>query len=275
MREIEEYTAEVRRRVAVESRARRQRRTRMLAVCLPLVLCVAVGALVLPPLLARPQTDAVSGNAPEQRTPVAGAADDDGLAAGLLDGEAAPENALEQAVSDPGDPAAESWPDDEMEGLAESGSDSTAPEDFSFRFVWGCYGISSYDSRTGELVKTSDSTHPEDYVTTLELNEVQLAEAWALLSGLKLERYPAVYDPYNAPGAETRVASEPNRTLILTLWANGRETTVTCRDICLGGLAQGYDARAQAFLRSCDRLTDLLTQTPEWAALPDYEFYYE
>ncbi len=33
------------------------------------------------------------------------------------------------------------------------------PADFSFSLTWGCYGISSYDSRTGKLVKTTDATH--------------------------------------------------------------------------------------------------------------------
>ena len=35
------------------------------------------------------------------------------------------------------------------------------PEDFSFSLIWGAYGTSSYDSRTGKLVKTTDATHPE------------------------------------------------------------------------------------------------------------------
>ena len=64
------------------------------------------------------------------------------------------------------------------------------------------------------------------------------------------------------------------RLYVLTLRQNGREITVTCPEICLGGEAEGYDSAAQAFLRVCDRLTDLLTSTPEWEALPDYEFFY-
>ena len=46
-----------------------------------------------------------------------------------------------------------------------------APEDFSFALTWNCLGVSSYDSATGKLVKTTDATHPEDYVTEYRLTE--------------------------------------------------------------------------------------------------------
>ena len=45
------------------------------------------------------------------------------------------------------------------------------PEDFSFSLIWGVYGTSSYNSRTGKLVKTTDATHPEDYVTYMHLSD--------------------------------------------------------------------------------------------------------
>ena len=37
------------------------------------------------------------------------------------------------------------------------------PEDFSFSIVWDCYGISSYDSATGKLVKTNDTKNLAKY----------------------------------------------------------------------------------------------------------------
>ena len=45
------------------------------------------------------------------------------------------------------------------------------PEDFSFEITWGIYGVSSYDRKTGELVKTSHATNPDDYVTKYELSD--------------------------------------------------------------------------------------------------------
>jgi hypothetical protein len=262
MKELSEYTDELHRRVELRVQTRRQRRLRTLAVCVPLVLCIVVGALAVPPMLTRLRGEA---------GPDLAAGEQDGLtdavAGGAVDGDA-PAGSPEGIDSrqEPEDGLSEQ---DGAEGPGEM------PADFSFRFVWGCYGISSYDSRTGELVKTTDATHPEDYVTALTLTEAQRAEVWRLLSALELETYPASYDPYNDPASDQKVASEPNRNLLLTLRADGQETTVSCLGVCLEGVAGGYDERARTFLAACDKLTLLLTGTPEWKALPDYEFLYE
>ena len=45
------------------------------------------------------------------------------------------------------------------------------PEDFAFALTWNCYGVSSYDSQTGRLVKTTDATTPDDYVTYYQLTD--------------------------------------------------------------------------------------------------------
>ena len=55
--------------------------------------------------------------------------------------------------------------------LGSSCSKKEIPDNFEFSFTWGCYGISSYDSETGLLVKTSDATKPELYQTTHILTE--------------------------------------------------------------------------------------------------------
>ena len=52
MKELNEYTEELHRRVAGRLQARRRRR-RALGVCVPLALCLVIGALALPPLLSR------------------------------------------------------------------------------------------------------------------------------------------------------------------------------------------------------------------------------
>lgn len=261
MRELNEYTEELHRRVELKVRTQRQHRIRTLAICVPLVLCLTAGALVLLPRLSRQQTD-------HQAPP-----DAENSAIGA-DGAAQADGAAPVEWEEKGD-GVQQDPEDGVSDQALSGDAAEAPADFSFRFVWNCYGISSYDSATGALVKTTDATHPEDYETTLLLTPAQRSEAWSLLSGLDLGRYPGEYDPYNDPASDQRVASEPNRDLILTLRADGKEITVSCRGICLGGTVQGYDERARAFLRTCDALTELLTGSPEWAALPDYEFFYE
>ena len=147
------------------------------------------------------------------------------------------------------------------------------PEDFSFALTWGTYGISSYDSKTGKLVKTTDATHPEDYVTTCTLSDVQMKEIYALLHDLDISSYPATYDPINDPDSDLQIMSEPSMTLILTLRLNESEKTVACRDISMQ--FKGYNEKSQKFLDVCKTIKDVLTATEEWKALPEYEFLYD
>ena len=151
--------------------------------------------------------------------------------------------------------------------------EETEAEPFEFSLVWNVYGISSYDSKTGKLVKTTDASQPERYVTTLILSPQQRKEVRAILNGLDLSRYPDEYDPFNAPDAEQRMVSTPSQTLSLTVVTEQGSKTVLCRNVCFG--TRGYNADADAFLSAVDRLTAFLTSTPQWQALPEYEVYYD
>ena len=274
MKELNEFTEELHRRVELKTQTRRQHRRQALAACVPLVLVLIVGAALAWPRLA----ERFRGERTQDgRDGVISAGVD---AAGQAPDEI-PELAAEQkeALPEPDGDAAGTLPHGTWEQTDDPESEWNAegiiPSDFCFRFAWGCYGISSYDSESGKLVKTTDATHPEDYVTTHALTQEEQADTWRLLSALRLEDYPAVYDPYNAPNTAQRVTSEPSRDLILSVWANVTGYSVSCREICLGGTIRGYDEQARAFLAACDKLERLLTGTPEWKALPDYEFYYE
>ena len=157
----------------------------------------------------------------------------------------------------------------------ENAASSRVPEEpFSFAFTWNTFGISSYDSETGRLVKTSDATHPENYVTTLFFSEEDLSVIRQKLGELDLFSYPDTYDPYNAPDAEQRVVSKPSRTLCLSVRQGDRQKTIYAGGICIGG-TEGYDEKATAFLTFCQWLQKKITDTPEWKALPEYEFFYD
>lgn len=142
------------------------------------------------------------------------------------------------------------------------------PENLSFALVWNTYGISSYDSATGRLVKTTDATNPQDYVTTLYLDETELFEIWELLWELDIETYPDEYDPHG--GA---LASSPSMTLILTLRNGDQVKTVRAEEIALS--YESDDLKGQKFLDTCKGIRDILTATEEWKALPEYEFFYD
>ena len=161
-----------------------------------------------------------------------------------------------------------------LDGVSAVTESTELPEDFAFSIVWGTYGISSYDSKTGKLVKTKDATDVSKYTCTVYLAEDQMAEAYRiLLSDINIFQYPDRYDPFNAPGAEIRVASEPNQTIIISVTADGRTKTVTCSEVAFG--ASEYCEEARTFMRAENEIVALITSLPEWAAFPEYEFFYE
>ena len=152
-------------------------------------------------------------------------------------------------------------------GCAESLLPKEVPEDFSFALTWGVYGISSYDSRTGKLVKTKDATNPADYVTYVKLSDEVMELIYKKLRALNVESYPDEYDP------DPMMGSDPSADLILTIRNGDRVKTVTAKDVSLS-----YDAlfpKGKRFIDTCLDISDILTDTEEWKALPDYEFYYD
>ena len=152
-------------------------------------------------------------------------------------------------------------------------ADDTLPDNFAFSLTFGCYGISYYDSSTGKLIKTTDATHPEDYITTAFLTDEQLSQIWTQRQKTDILSYPDIYDPN--PG----VKSSPSMTLVLyvsyTDTADGStvEKKIACENIAVS--YSSADRDGQKFLTLCRTIENLLYETPEWKALPDYEYYYD
>ena len=148
--------------------------------------------------------------------------------------------------------------------LAEKGTDD---QSYSFSLTWNTYGISSYDSRTGTLVKTCDATEPEDYKTNLKLTERQYSEIWKLIRELDIESYPDEYNPHG------KGVSTPYMTLILSVKADGIDKTVTVKETMLS--YEANNKKGQKFLDTCKGIEEILTETEEWKSLPEYEFLYD
>lgn len=140
-------------------------------------------------------------------------------------------------------------------------------DDFDFSLTWDCYGISSYDSKTGKLVKTTDATNPEDYVTTYFLTEEQKQEIFNMIRELDVTSYPDTYEPHDGG-----VASSPSMTLILSVNTDTIQKTITAENIALTFASD--NPAGQKFLDVCKTIRDILTETKEWKALPEYEFFY-
>lgn len=152
-------------------------------------------------------------------------------------------------------------------GCAEKPLPKEMPEDFSFALTWGVYGISSYDSRTGKLVKTKDATNPADYVTYLKLSDEALEFIYEDLHRLDVDSYPDEYD------SDPRMGSDPSADLILTVRTGDHVKTITAKDVSLS--YQSWLPKGKKFLDTCLGISDFLMSTEEWKALPDYEFYYD
>lgn len=138
---------------------------------------------------------------------------------------------------------------------------------YSFSLTWNTYGISSYDSKTGTLIKTKDATNPKDYTTNLKLTEKQYSEIWKLIKSLDIESYPDNYNPHKG------AASTPYMTLILSMKADGIDKTITVKETVLS--YETNNTKGQKFLDTCKGIRDIITATDEWKALPEYEFLYD
>ena len=138
---------------------------------------------------------------------------------------------------------------------------------YSFSLTWNTYGISSYDSKTGTLIKTKDATNPKDYTTNLKLTEQQYSAIWKLIKGLDIESYPDKYNPHK------NGVSTPYMTLILSVKSDGIDKTITVEETMLSYEAD--NTKGQKFLDVCKGIQDILTATDEWKTLPEYEFFYD
>ncbi|HHX18933.1 MAG TPA: hypothetical protein GX728_00650 [Clostridiaceae bacterium] len=153
---------------------------------------------------------------------------------------------------------------------------TTLPDDFSFSITWGIYGESSYDSRSGELVKTKNATTPSDYITKLILTENQKLTIYKLLTeDIDLSLYPAYYDPFNAPNTDIFIASDPSQTIRLSFTANGHTRSVGCVNIAVAGMEECYEKKGEDLLKVALSISELLMDTEEWKTLPEYEFFYD
>lgn len=142
-------------------------------------------------------------------------------------------------------------------------------EEFSFSLRWNVFGISSYDSETGLLVKQGrDVENPEDYTATYFLTDGQRKEIMSIISDLDIMSYPDDYDPH-----EGGLGSEPSMTLVLSVKTPEYEKTVSAVDIAL--TYKSDNKKGQRFLTACEKIRNILTSTEEWKNIPDSGVYYD
>ena len=146
-----------------------------------------------------------------------------------------------------------------------SPADYMAVVEFNFSLTWGTFGISSYDSKTGKLVKTKDAPAPEDYITTHILTAQEKIEIFKILQTLEMDSYPDEYNPTEGIG------SDPYQELILSAQLDRITKTITAEQVAL---SDATSEKGQKFMDACDAIGNILENTEEWKALPDYPYLY-
>lgn len=139
--------------------------------------------------------------------------------------------------------------------------------DFSFSLTWNVDGISSYDSITGKLVKTKDTSEPELYTTTHYLTEDEKTQILDILLGLDVLFYPNIYNPAEGVG------SNPSQDLILSVQSGNIVKTITAKDVAI--TTDVANERGQKYLDACEAISEILMGTEEWKSLPDYPYLYD
>ena len=136
---------------------------------------------------------------------------------------------------------------------------------FQFSLTWGTFGISSYDSKTGCLIKTDDAPNVEDFTTTYFLTPQEKLKVYKTVRELNMTSYPEEYNPTEGIG------SDPYQKLILSVEINATNMKIAANEVALG---DATSEKGQKFMDACDAIEDILENTEEWKALPDYPYLY-
>lgn len=149
------------------------------------------------------------------------------------------------------------------------------PQSFEFSITFGTHGTSSYDSKTGKLIRTKHSQNPEKYISEMTLSEENLNEITELINSLDIMSYPDKYSPSKTSfvddsGETVMVSQTPSEMIVLSVETAEFSKTVTCDTVFFEHV--GKDEKAQKFLDTADAIEKIITETAEWKAFPELDF---
>ena len=153
-------------------------------------------------------------------------------------------------------------------GLREYGRLAVPLEKFTFSLTWGVGYDSSYDSKTGTLIKTDKviNRSPEEYVTTFEYPNIK--SLYEKVKMFSLYQYPSTYDPYEG----VTISTNPKTNYKLTI----DDKTIEARNCpIIEGYPEGLSWSGREFLELVFEIRDTIQNSDEWKALPDYEVLYD
>lgn len=151
-------------------------------------------------------------------------------------------------------------------------------DDFAFRVRWNTYGLSSYDSASGVLIKTTHATTPDDFKTTLLFSDHELQEIRTVIRTLDPvpyeNFYPDIKDEYKEPNISYGFETKPPSLWELEVWDGTSHYTIKTHAV-VGWSDEMLTEQTIAWRNVMQTLIQTINKTKAWKSLPEYEFLYE
>ena len=144
---------------------------------------------------------------------------------------------------------------------------SVAQEDFYFVLTWGVQLDSSYDSRTGTLIKTKyvRERQPEEYIATYQYPNIN--EIYEMAKSINVYSYADDYYPYEG----SSIATAPSVDYVFEI----NDKTITSKDCpILNEIPDSVSKRGKKYLTLILTIKNTLINSDEWQAMPDFEVLY-
>ena len=144
---------------------------------------------------------------------------------------------------------------------------SVTQEDFYFVLTWGVQKDSSYDSRSGTLIKAKyvRERQPEEYITTYQYPNIN--EIYEMAKSINVYSYEDDYYPYEG----CSIRSNPSVDYVFEI----NDKTITSKDCpLLQEVPNDVTKKGKQYLSLILTIKDTLTNSDGWKAMPEFEVLY-
>ena len=144
---------------------------------------------------------------------------------------------------------------------------SVEQEDFYFVLTWGVGLDSSYDSRTGTLIKTKYviERQPEEYIAIYQYPNIN--EIYEMAKSINVYSYADHYYPYEG----SLIMTSPSVDYVFEI----NDKTIASKDCpILNEIPDDVTERDKKYLALLLTIRNTLMNSDEWKAMPDPEILY-
>ena len=144
---------------------------------------------------------------------------------------------------------------------------SVEQEDFYFVLTWGVGLDSSYDSRTGTLIKTKYviERQPEEYIATYQYPNIN--EIYEMAKSINVYSYADDYYPYEG----SLIMTSPSVNYVFEI----NDKTITSNDCpIMSEIPDSVTKKGKKYLSLLFSIKNTLINSDEWKAMPDPERLY-